>query len=165
MRRLILLAALATVSTTAFAQLPGLRRRDPVPPAIGPQQAMPIMGIDALRADFVARSGSDMVYFGGDAAVLTPQAQAILQAQANWLRQHPEVIVRIEGYADLSDTRDHALAVGAKRAEEVRSYLMLLGIPAAQMTTVSWGKEKIAVLGSAPAALALNRRAVTVIVR
>jgi len=164
MRRLILLAVLAAVSTTAFAQLPGLRRRDG-PPPVAPQQGVPLLGIDAVRADFVARSGSDMVYFGGDAAVLTPQAQAILQAQAIWLRQHPEVVVRIEGYADLSDTRDHALAVGARRAEEVRSYLILLGVPAAQLTTVSWGKEKIAVLGSAPAALALNRRAVTVIVR
>jgi peptidoglycan-associated lipoprotein len=124
-----------------------------------------LVGIDALRADFLARAGSDIVYFGGDAAVLTPPARMTLAAQAAWLRQHPEVVVRIEGYADPSDTRDHALAVGARRAEEVRSYLVLLGVPAAQLTTLSWGKEKVAVLGSAPAALALNRRAVTVLVR
>jgi peptidoglycan-associated lipoprotein len=157
MRRAILLLAL--FSTAASAQLPGLRRRDPTPP-------VPVlMGIDALRADFLAKTGSDIVYFGGDASVLTPQAQVTLQAQAAWLRQHPEVVVRIEGYADSSDTRDHALAVGARRAEEVRSYLVLLGVPAAQLTTLSWGKEKVAVLGSAPAALALNRRTVTVLVR
>jgi peptidoglycan-associated lipoprotein len=164
MRRLVLLTALAAVSTTAFAQFPGLRRRD-APPPNAPQQAAPLLGIDAIRADFVARAGSDIVYFGGDSAVLTPPALATLQAQAAWLRQHPEVVVRIEGYADVSDTRDHALAVGARRAEEVRSYLVLLGVPAAQLTTVSWGKEKVPVFGSAPAALALNRRAVTVIVR
>lgn len=157
MRRVILLLAL--VSTAASAQLPGLRRRTATPP-------VPLLvGIDALRADFVARSGSDIVYFGGDASVLTPQAQATLQAQAAWLRQHPEVVVRIEGYADPSDTRDHALAVGARRAEEVRSYLALLGVPAAQLTTLSWGKEKVPVPGTVPAALALNRRAVTVLVR
>jgi peptidoglycan-associated lipoprotein len=157
MRRVILLLAL--FSTAASAQLPGLRKRAPTPPA-------PVLvGIDALRADFVARSGSDIVYFGGDASVLTPPAQATLQAQAAWLRQHPEVVVRIEGYADPSDTRDHALAVGARRAEEVRSYLVLLGVPAAQLTTLSWGKEKVPVPGTAPAALALNRRAVTVLVR
>ena len=157
MRRAILLLAL--FSTAASAQLPGLRRRDPAPP-------VPVLiGIDALRADFLAKTGSDIVYFGGDASVLTPQAQVTLQAQAAWLRQHPEMVVRIEGYADASDTRDHALAVGARRAEEVRSYLVLLGVPAAQLTTLSWGKEKVAVLGSAPAALALNRRTVTVLVR
>jgi peptidoglycan-associated lipoprotein len=157
MRRAILLLAL--FSTAASAQLPGLRKRDPTPP-------VPVLiGIDALRADFLAKTGSDIVYFGGDASVLTPQAQVTLQAQAAWLRQHPEMVVRIEGYADASDTRDHALAVGARRAEEVRSYLVLLGVPAAQLTTLSWGKEKVAVLGSAPAALALNRRTVTVLVR
>lgn len=162
MRRSFILAALALIATAASAQLPGLRKRTGPP---GAPQAPLLVGIDALRADFIARAGSDIVYFGGDAAVLTPPAQVTLQAQANWLRQHPEVVVRIEGYADSSDTRDHALAVGARRAEEVRSYLVLLGVPAAQLTTLSWGKEKPAVLGTAPAALALNRRAVTVLVR
>jgi peptidoglycan-associated lipoprotein len=157
MRKSLILLVL--ISTAASAQLPGLRRRAPVPPP-------PILiGIDALRADFLARSGSDVVYFGGDASVLTPQAAATLQAQAAWLRLHPEVVVRIEGYADSSDTRDHALAVGARRAEEVRSYLALLGVPGAQLTTLSWGKEKPAVLGTSPEALAQNRRAVTVLVR
>ena len=160
MRRVILFVAMALLAGAATAQLPGLRKREPTP-----LPAPLLVGIDALRADFVAKSGSDIVYFGGDAAVLTPQAQATLQAQAGWLRQHPEVVVRIEGYADPSDTRDHALAVGARRAEEVRSYLVLLGVPAAQLTTLSWGKEKVAVLGSVPAALALNRRTVTVLVR
>jgi len=159
MRRTMFFTALFLIAEAASAQLPGLRRRDPVP-------AVPLLvGIDALRADFLARAGADKVYFGGDSSVLTPPAQATIQAQAAWLRQHPEVVVRIEGYADPSDTRDHALAVGARRAEEVRSYLVLLGVPAAQLTTLSWGKEKVAVLGTAPAALALNRRAVTVLVR
>jgi peptidoglycan-associated lipoprotein len=157
MRRALLLLAL--VSTAASAQLPGLRRRAPAPPA------PVLMGIDALRADFIARTGSDKVYFGGDSSGLTPQATATLSAQAQWLRQHPEVVVRIEGHADPSDTRDHALAVGARRAEEVRNYLILMGVPPAQLTTVSWGKERVAVQGSSAEALALNRRVVTVLVR
>ena len=157
MRRALLLLVL--VSTAASAQLPGLRRRDPVP------LAPVLMGIDALRADFLARSGSDKVYFGGDSSGLTPQATATLAAQAEWLRQHPEVVVRVEGHADASDTRDHALAVGARRAEEVRNYLILMGVPAAQLTTLSWGKERATVGGSSPEALALNRRAVTVLIR
>jgi len=157
MRRAILLLAL--VGTAASAQLPGLRRRDPVPPA-------PIvLGIDALRGEFAAQSGSAIVYFGGDSSVLTPPAKATLAGQAQWLRRHPELVVRIEGHADPSDTRDHALAIGARRAEEVRDYLVLLGVPAAQLSTVSWGKERVAVMGTAPEALALNRRAVTILVR
>ncbi|HKX91063.1 MAG TPA: OmpA family protein [Sphingomicrobium sp.] len=159
MRRFVILATAAIFAASASAQLPGLRRRPPVPPA-------PVLvGIDALRADFVAQAGSDKVYFGGDAAVLTAPAQATLGAQAVWLRRHPGVVVRIEGHGDQSDTREHALAVGARRAEEVRSHLVLLGVPAEQLTTMSWGKERPAVLGTSPEALALNRRAVTVLVR
>ena len=111
----------------------------------GPIAAAPArssQGIDALRADFVARSGADTVYFGSDSAILGAPAKATLAAQAAWLRQHPEVVVRIEGYGDSSDTRDHALAIGARRAEEVRNYLVLLGVPAAQLNATSWGKER-----------------------
>jgi peptidoglycan-associated lipoprotein len=78
----------------------------------------------------------------------------MLAAQAAWLRRHPEVVVSIEGYGDAGDTRDHALAVGARRAEEARSYLVLLGVPPAQLSATSWGKERPG-LG----------RAVTVLVR
>ena len=74
--------------------------------------------------------------------MLSVSARATLAAQAQWLRQHPEVAVRIEGHSDLSDTRDHALAVGARRAEEVRQYLLLMGVPAAQVATVTMGKER-----------------------
>jgi peptidoglycan-associated lipoprotein len=159
MRRAFLLLAL--VGSAAAAQLPGLSRRSSAPPTPAPA----LMGIDGLRAEFAAQSGSDKVYFGGDSAVLTAPARATLAAQAQWLRRHPEIVVRIEGHADSSDTRDHALAVAARRAEEVRDYLVLLGVPVTQLSTVSWGKERIAVMGASQDALALNRRAVTVLVR
>lgn len=158
MRRTLLLLAL--VGSAASAQLrfpPILAQRQPPAPLL--------VGIDALRADFAAQAGSAIVYFGGDSAVLSAPGRATLAAQAQWLRRHPEVVVRIEGHADGSDTRDHALAVGARRAEGVRDYLVLLGVPAAQLSTLSWGKERTAVIGTAPEALALNRRAVTVLVR
>ena len=157
MRRSLLLLML--VGSAASAQLPGLSRRPSAPPP------PLLMGIDALRAEFVAQSGSDKVYFGGDSAVLTAPARATLAAQAQWLRRHPEIVVRIEGHADASDTRDHALAVAARRAGEVRDYLVLLGVPAAQLSIVSWGKERAAAMGTSFEALALNRRAVTVLVR
>jgi len=115
-----------------------------------------LVGIDALRSDFVTASGGDTVYFGGDSALLGLPARTTLAAQAAWLRQHPEVVVRIEGHAAISDTRDHALAVGARRAEEVRQYLVLMGVPAAQLTAVTMGKEQ---------PVGLNARAVTILVR
>jgi peptidoglycan-associated lipoprotein len=138
MRLLLLILALAS-GTAASAQL-----RLPVIVPLGRSSTPPpqLIGIDALRADFLARAGTDTVYFGSDSAVLGAPAQAVLQAQAAWLRLHPEVVMRIEGHADTSDTRDHALAIGARRAEEVRNYLVLLGVPAAQLSAMSWGKER-----------------------
>ena len=116
-----------------------------------------LVGIDALRADFLARTGTDTILFGGDSALLSMPAKTTLTAQAQWLRQHPEVVVRIEGHADIVDTREHALAVGARRAQEVRDYLVLLGVPAAQMTAVSMGKEKPSGPGNARALIVLVR--------
>lgn len=135
----ILFVTVALVASHASAQLPGLRRYPPQPR----QQQQPLLvGIDALRADFLAHTGADTIFFGSDSVVLGAPARATLAAQAMWLRQHPEVIVRIEGHADPNDTRDHALAVGARRAEEVRQYLILMGVPAAQLSAVSMGKER-----------------------
>ena len=134
MRRLLLLCAFAVIGSSASAQLPGLRKREPGPPVL--------QGIDALRADFLARTCSDTVYFGLDRADLGVPARATLTAQALWIRQHPEVLVRIEGHGEPSDTRDHALAMGARRAQEVRDYLVLLGVPAGQLSVTSFGKER-----------------------
>jgi len=135
MRKILLLIA-ALLAVPASAQLPGLRRRDPPPP-------VPVQNpIDVLRADFAAQSGGTIVYFAPGSAQLTAQAKTMLTAQAAWLRQHPEVSVRIEGYGDPTDTRDHALALGAERAAQARDYLILLGLPAAQLSAMTWGKER-----------------------
>jgi len=147
MRKILLFLALGVATTGAQAQiLPFLSKR-------GPQQPV-VQGIDALRAEFAAQSGGTTVYYAPGAAVLAPQAKPALAAQAAWIRRHPEVVVRIEGYGDTGDTRDHALAIGARRAEEVRDYLVLMGVPMAQVSTTTWGAERSG-LG----------RAVTVLVR
>ena len=107
-----------------------------------PRPAVPqVSPIDMMRSDFAARSGGSTVYFGSGSAQIGAPARAVLAAQAMWIRQHPDVSVRIEGSADPGDTRDHALAMGARRANEVRNYLILLGVPAAQVSSMSWGKE------------------------
>jgi peptidoglycan-associated lipoprotein len=136
MRKYLLLLG-ALLSVPAAAQLPGLRRRD------APSAPVPVQNpVDMLRADFAAQSGGTTVYFAAGSAILTPQAKTLLQAQAGWLRQHPEVTVRVEGHGDPTDTRDHALAMGAERAAEARDFLILLGTPAAQVSAMTWGKER-----------------------
>ena len=138
--RNVMIAAMAfgMIASAASAQLPGLKKRGP-----GYQPEQPVLlGVEAMRADFMEKSGSPNVYFGNDSAQLGVPARATLVAQATWLRQHPELVVRVEGHGDPGDTRDHALAVGARRAEEVRDYLVLLGVPAAQLSVTSWGKEQ-----------------------
>lgn len=135
MKKKFLLLALVVAGTAAQAQiLPFISKRQPAAPVL--------QGIDALRADFAAQSGGTTIYFGSDSSMLGVPARTVLAAQAAWLRRHPEVVVNIEGYGDTGDTRDHSLAVGARRAEETRSYLVLLGVPSAQVSATSWGKER-----------------------
>lgn len=138
------LAALGASAATAQLRLPGARQQQP--PAL--------TGIDALRADFLARTGSNTIYFGPNSALLSAPAKALLEAQAAWIRRQPSVIVQVEGYGDPNDSRDHALAMGARRAQEARDYLVLMGVPAAQVSITTWGKIR-------PGA----GRAVTVLVR
>ena len=140
-----LVLSLALIATAAEAQLPGLRKYTPTDNAQRNGQmppSSPLAGIDAIRADFAAQTGATTVYFGLGSAILAVPAKLVLSAQAAWLRRHPDVAVRIEGYGDGGDTRDHALAMGARRAEEARDYLLLLGVPAGQVSITSWGKEK-----------------------
>lgn len=152
----------ATVTCAALTVPAGAQfRRGPVTQQPQPQ----LTGIDLLRQEFRLASGTDTIYFGGSSAALGAPAKAVLQAQAAWLRRHPEVLVSIEGHAEAGDTRDHALAVGARRAQEVRDYLILFGVPPGQLTATSWGKERVAVAGTGEAAFAANRRVQIVLVR
>ena len=133
MRKMLFVLGVALVAGAAQSQLPFLAKR--------PTQPI-VQGIDALRADFAAQSGGTTVYFGTEGVILGAPGKTVLSAQAAWLRHHPDVVVRVEGYGDGADTRDHALAVGARRAEEARDFLVLLGVPSTQVSTTSWGKER-----------------------
>jgi len=151
MRILLFVAALGSAGiASAQIRAPGIVQR--VIP--GTRQQPAVIPIDALRAEFLTRTGGDTVFFGNNVSGLSPPARTTLAAQAAWLRQHPDVAVRIEGHGDTGDSRDHALAMGARRAEEVRSYVVLLGVPAGQVTTTSMGKERPG-----------SPRAVTILVR
>lgn len=112
------------------------------------------------QQDLVVNVG-DRVFFGYDRSDLTPEAQRTLELQADWLQRYPNINVTIAGHADERGTREYNLALGERRANSVRNYLIALGVASSRITTISYGKERPAVLGSNPAAWAQNRRAVT----
>ncbi len=111
------------------------------------------------EAALVAFAG-DRVYFAFDSAELSPEARTTLEKQADWLRHHPEVRVVIEGHTDERGTREYNLALGERRANAVKNYLIALGIAPDRLDTVSYGKERPAVLGTGEEVWRLNRRAV-----
>ena len=113
--------------------------------------------------DFVVNVG-DRVYFDLDSYSVRPEAQPRLDAQAAWLSRYPQVTIRIEGNADERGTREYNLALGARRAEAVRTYLIQRGVPAGRIDTISFGKERPIAEGSSEAAWAQNRNAHTAIV-
>jgi peptidoglycan-associated lipoprotein len=110
--------------------------------------------------DFVANVG-DRVFFDFDKYDLTPQAQSQLDQQAAWLKQYPQYTFVVEGHADERGTREYNLALGERRANSVKNYLVALGIDPNRIQVISYGKERPEVLGSNEAAWAQNRRAVT----
>lgn len=113
--------------------------------------------------DFVQNVG-DRVFFGFDRYDLTPEAQALLQAQIAWLQTYPQFRVVIEGHTDERGTREYNLALGERRANATANYMVALGLdPNRIVQVISYGKERPAVLGSDEIAWAQNRRAVTVL--
>ncbi len=111
----------------------------------------------------LAPNVGDRVFFGYDSSVLSSEAQAVLQRQSSWLQSNSGVSVTIEGHADERGTRAYNLALGERRASAARTYLVNLGVNPSRVSTVSYGKERPAELGSNESAWGKNRRAVTVI--
>jgi peptidoglycan-associated lipoprotein len=99
------------------------------------------------------------IYFDFDQSSLTADAQSILQQKAQWLKSRPDVAVTIEGHCDERGTTEYNLALGDRRAESAKAFLVNLGISASRMTTVSYGEERPADPGHNEAAWSKNRRA------
>ena len=104
-----------------------------------------------------------VVYFDFDKFDLSPEARAQLDKQAAWLKQYPNITVTVEGNCDERGTREYNLALGERRATSAKNYLVALGVDPNRIQTISYGKERPAVLGSDEAAWAQNRRDVTAI--
>ncbi len=116
--------------------------------------------IPGTQADLVVNVG-DRVFFETDSTDLTSSARATLENQASWISQYPNLGVTIEGHADERGTREYNLALGERRANAVKNYLIALGVNPSRITTLSYGKERPAVPGSDQAAWSQNRRGVT----
>ena len=112
--------------------------------------------------DFVVNVG-DRVFFETDSTELTPQARATLDKQAQWLNQYNRYAFTIEGHADERGTREYNIALGARRAQSVRTFLASRGIDAARMRTISYGKERPVAVCNDISCWSQNRRAVTVL--
>ena len=113
--------------------------------------------------DLIVNIG-DRVFFGYDSAELDADAQELLQDQVAWIRKY-DVKVVIEGHADERTSFDYALALGEKRAQAVKNFLIREGVSPTNISTITYGSERPAVVGSNDGAWSQNRRAVTTVVK
>jgi peptidoglycan-associated lipoprotein len=114
------------------------------------------------QQDLAATAG-DRVFFAYDQSTISSEGQQILQRQAEWLKRYPQVSITIEGHCDERGTREYNLALGERRATAVKNVLVALGIPAARIQTISYGKERPIVVGSDEAGYAQNRVGITTV--
>ena len=147
----------------------------PKPEPLGPERQAPLPPPPSARAgpppgrvlpgsiqDFVINVG-DRVYFDFDQYGVRADAQPVLAAQASWLNRYGEVQVRIEGNCDERGTREYNLALGARRANSVRDFLVSHGVNPGRITTISYGKERPIDPGEGEEAWAKNRNGHTAI--
>ena len=170
---------LVTLTATAIGlALAGCAKKPPkqLPPPPPSQTAPPSSGygngsdgsvsgtaVPGSRADLIAQAGTDTVHFATDSADVDAEGQQTLAKQAAWLRKYPNVRVTIEGHCDERGTREYNLALGDRRGNSAKTYLVNAGITAGRITVISYGKERPVETGSDESAWAANRRAVTVV--
>ncbi len=105
----------------------------------------------------------DRVYFDTNKYNISSSAAYVLESQANWLKSTPGFQIIVEGHCDERGTRDYNMALGDRRANSVKDFLVSLGVDAGRITTISYGKERPAAAGSTSEAWAENRRSVTIV--
>jgi peptidoglycan-associated lipoprotein len=153
----IVRAAKFAVFVVAAIAIAGCAKHDPAQTAMAAGAATP-----GSQQDFVVNVG-DRVFFDTDSTDLSPQARATLDKQAQWLNLYNRYVFTIEGHADERGTREYNLALGARRAQTVRDYLVAHGVSGQRMHTISYGKERPVALCNDISCWSQNRRAVTVL--
>lgn len=119
-------------------------------------------GAPGSQEDLNAQAG-DRVFFAYDSSELSGEGRAVLEKQAAWLNQYANVAITIEGHSDERGTREYNLALGERRAQAVKNYLVSLGVSDSRLNTISYGKERPAVMGTDEEAYSKNRRGVTTV--
>ena len=112
--------------------------------------------------EYLATGVPDRVFFATNESVLTTASRDTLRKQAAWLRKNSDITVTIEGHADERGTREYNLALGERRANSAKDYLMTYGVSGNRLSVISYGKERPVNSGSNPLAWSQNRRSVTV---
>ena len=112
--------------------------------------------------EYLADGVPDRVFFATNESVLTTASRETLRKQAAWLRKNSEITVVLEGHADERGTREYNLALGERRANAAKDYLMTYGVSADRISVISYGKERPVDSGSNPLSWSKNRRSVTV---
>jgi peptidoglycan-associated lipoprotein len=126
----------------------------------GQMQGDVYTGSDSV--EYLASGVPDRVFFATNETVLTTASRETLRKQASWLRKNSDINVVLEGHADERGTREYNLALGERRANSAKDYLMTYGISSDRISVLSYGKEKPVDSGSNPLAWSKNRRSVTV---
>jgi peptidoglycan-associated lipoprotein len=124
--------------------------------------ALPGQPVPGSQEDLEVSVG-DRVFFAYDSAVLSPVATQTLDRQGAWLKQYPDILLTIEGHTDERGTTDYNLALGDRRANAVKNYLVALDISPNRILTISYGEERPAEPGDNESAWANNRRAVSLV--
>lgn len=155
----------AVLALAMLAACGGQKQRDAEKPGIADarDRSAELIGHDGLHGKLIGEADpniADTVYFDYDKATLRPEAQKALAAVAQFMQHHTDLQVMIAGHADERGTREYNLALGNLRAVAVRNYLIALGVAATRLDTISYGKERPAVVGSDEGAWSQNRRAV-----
>jgi peptidoglycan-associated lipoprotein len=112
--------------------------------------------------EYLASGVKDRVFFASNETVLTTASRETLRKQAAWLRKNSKITVVLEGHADERGTREYNLALGERRANSAKDYLMTYGISSDRISIISYGKERPVDSGSTPLSWSKNRRSVTV---
>ena len=126
----------------------------------GSMQGDVYTGTDTV--EYLAEGVPDRVFFATNETILTTASRETLRAQAAWLRKNSSINVVIEGHADERGTREYNLALGERRANSAKDYLMTYGISSDRISVLSYGKERPVDSGSNPLSWSKNRRSVTV---
>ena len=126
----------------------------------GQMQGDVYTGTDTV--EYLASGVPDRVFFATNESILTTRSRETLRKQATWLRANSDITVVLEGHADERGTREYNLALGERRANAAKDYLMTYGVSSNRISVISYGKERPVDAGSNPLAWSKNRRSVTV---